>query len=166
MKKQTIIKIVSWLLVVIWMGAIFWFSDMNGNESTHRSKQTINNVITETIDTTNKLGITDKHPSKRKINDITDKLNYPLRKLMHMGEYFILVILLYNAFYQSGVRNKRIILYSILVCFLYACSDEFHQLFRERTGHFSDVLIDTMGGVIAMIIISFGKNLKKYNNKK
>lgn len=164
MNKQKVFKIISWFLVILWMLVIFWLSDMSGVESRNKSKGTISTVVETTIDTTNKIGITDEHPTKEEIDDITDKLNYPLRKLMHMGEYFILAILLYNAFYQSGIRNKKIMLYSILICFLYACSDEFHQLFRERTGHFSDVLIDTTGGVIAMVIIRFRRKRVLKNN--
>ena len=45
----------------------------------------------------------------------------------------------------SPFIKSRSIIFSILVCFLYSCSDEFHQLFRERTGQFIDVIGVTKG---------------------
>ena len=39
--------------------------------------------------------------------------------------------------------------------FLYACTDEFHQLFVPgRAGRFTDVLIDTTGGIIMLLFIA------------
>jgi VanZ family protein len=45
-------------------------------------------------------------------------------------------------------------LYAMAITFLYACSDEFHQLFVPgRAGRFTDVLIDcTVAGLITIII--------------
>ena len=41
------------------------------------------------------------------------------------------------------------------VTFLYACTDEFHQLFVPgRAGRFTDVLIDTTGGIIMLLFIA------------
>ena len=51
-------------------------------------------------------------------------------------------------------------------CFLYACSDEFHQAFVPgRVGQFSDVLIDMIGvllGVISVCLVYFMKERKLY----
>lgn len=156
MNSKKLIIICSWLLVIIWMIAIFWLSNMDGNLSRYRSIKTINKVIESTVETTNKVGITDKHPSVEKVNDVSKKLNYPLRKIMHMGEYLILSLLLLNALYQSGVRGYKLYLLSIIICFMYACSDEYHQLFVGRTGQFSDVLIDTCGSLIGNCLYSIG----------
>jgi len=38
-------------------------------------------------------------------------------------------------------------------CFLYACSDEIHQLFVPgRSGKFTDVLIDSAGALLAVLL--------------
>ena len=164
MNKKTII-IISWSLVILWMAAIFWLSSMNSSLSTHRSMKTINKVIESTVETTNKIGITDKHPSEEKKQEVTEKLNYPLRKCMHMGEYLVLCLLLINAFYQSGVRDRKLIIFSILVCFLYACTDEVHQLFVGRAGQFSDVIIDTTGSIIGSCFYCIGCLIYKKSKK-
>ena len=54
--------------------------------------------------------------------------------------------------YKLKQTNKFII--SIGIGFLYACSDEFHQLFVPgRTAKFTDVLIDTSGVIVGSILI-------------
>ena len=147
-------KIISWFFVFLWMILIFTLSNMTGEVSTKASVGGIEKTITVIADTTNKMNITkkDKNQPKR-IEKISKKLNYPLRKYMHVTEYLILTLLLYNAFCKSGIKNKKTLFLCLLICFLYACTDEFHQLVRERTSSFIDVLIDTSGGLIAVLII-------------
>lgn len=85
-----------------------------------------------------------------------------IRKLAHMTEYAILFILLYLAvriYFSSFVMRSFI---SILICALYACTDEFHQMFVSgRSGKPFDVLIDMTGAVIALIICRILKFLPK-----
>ena len=157
MNKKKIIIVISWLLVIIWMGIIFWFSDMNTNESNTKSKNTITNVIESTVDTTNKLGITDKHPSEEKKQEVTNKLNEPLRKGMHASVYLVLAILLMNALIVSNAKLWLAIILSIIISFIYACSDEYHQTFVEgRSGKFTDILIDTTGALVGSGIYCLG----------
>ena len=50
-------------------------------------------------------------------------------------------------------RMRRALL-SLFICVLYACSDEWHQTFvYGRSGMASDVVIDTIGAGIALIIL-------------
>ena len=49
------------------------------------------------------------------------------------------------------VINTKLVLLSLLICFLYACSDEIHQLFVPgRSGEARDVLIDTLGACLGV----------------
>ena len=121
-KKNKYLRDISWILVILWMGVIFWFSSMPSTESNNKSEGTINKIIETTVNTTNKVGLTDKHPSEKKMNQVVEYLNYPLRKCMHASVYFVLVLLLLNAFRLSNVSLKKAIFFSILICFLYACS--------------------------------------------
>lgn len=162
MRKKMIL---SWIFVFLWMILIFLLSDMTGTKSHELSKGNIENTLTTVIEKTNDLGITKPEKNQtQKISDIAEFLNYPIRKGLHVTEYFILTLLLYHAFHQSGVKNKKAMLFSLLICFLYACSDEFHQLFRQRTSHFSDVVIDTCGGMLAIFFLYFRQKKKKINN--
>ena len=148
MKKTIII-----LLTLLWCIVIFIFSSMSGNESNEKSKETINNVIDTTLEVTNDSGITDKHPSEKKINSVIEKLNRPLRKCMHASVYFVLAILVFLSFKSFKINGWKLYIFPILICFIYACTDEFHQYFVSgRTSEFLDVLIDTGGAVVGIIV--------------
>ena len=145
--------LISWILVILWMITIFYLSSMNSEVSNNKSKTTINTVVTTSIETTNNIGITNKDISKDKVNSIVNILNKPLRKCMHSIVYFVLVILLINAFYNTNIRNYKAYIFSIIISFIYACTDEYHQLFvLGRTGQFTDVLIDTIGVLLGCLV--------------
>ena len=75
-----------------------------------------------------------------------------VRKAAHMSEYALLTLTLIYGFYKNQYPIQKIIIYSLIGTFLYACSDEMHQLFiGGRAGQFTDVLIDTCGGCLTII---------------
>lgn len=159
-------KIISWILVIGWAIIIFIMSSMDTNESNGSSKQVINNVVERTVETTNGLGITDKHPTENKMNKVIEKLNYPLRKAAHASEYFIFTILILIALKNSGVKGNEKFIIALVICFIYACTDEYHQTFvNGRTGQFSDTLIDTFGGFISCLMYTFLMKINKIRKK-
>ncbi len=140
-------------------------SSMDTNESNTKSKNTLNEIVEKSVNATNGLGITDKHPTQNKLNEVISKLNHPFRKIAHASEYLILSILLLVALKNSGVSSAKIFIITLMICFMYACTDEYHQTFVSgRTGQFSDVLIDALGafiGILGYIIISKLRNRKE-----
>lgn len=75
-----------------------------------------------------------------------------VRKAAHMSEYALLTLTLIYGFYKNQYPIQKIMIYSLIGTFLYACSDEMHQLFiGGRAGQFTDVLIDTCGGCLTII---------------
>lgn len=88
----------------------------------------------------------------------------PVRKAAHFFIYFVLGIALISFLREFSISVRKIILLSIFLAFLYACSDEFHQLFVSgRSGQFSDVLLDTLGAStgIGIYYLLFRKKLKE-----
>ncbi|MFH1540718.1 MAG: VanZ family protein [Elusimicrobiota bacterium] len=82
-----------------------------------------------------------------------------LRKGAHITEYFILTILLIRAFRKSfRISFPFLVLWPSVISFLYACSDEYHQIFvKDRCGTPLDVLVDAVGILIVIFIyIKFG----------
>ncbi|QCX34380.1 VanZ family protein [Caloramator sp. E03] len=65
--------------------------------------------------------------------------------------YLVLGILLLNALRRNDViRNNSIV---ILICVLYAISDEFHQVFVPGRGpNIRDVFIDSTGTLVGILI--------------
>lgn len=92
--------------------------------------------------------------------NIISVLNFIIRKLAHLTEYFILTLLAVSLLKEYTTSERKIIIISLVFCFLYACTDEYHQsLIPGRTSAFRDVLIDTSGGLI-YILIYYLKNKK------
>ena len=86
--------------------------------------------------------------------------DFVFRKLAHISEYFVLTLLLVNALKQHYLSKKKIIIFSILLAFAYACSDEYHQTFIiAREGVIKDVLIDSIGIFLSSYL--FGRRKKK-----
>ena len=87
-------------------------------------------------------------------------LSLPVRKVAHFTEYFILGILLLLTFNSYGIKNWYI---PIIICVLYALSDEVHQYFVPgRACRILDVLIDSTGGTVGVL---FSRIVKKTLHK-
>ena len=138
-------RIIKWVLLIIWMTIIFLLSHQaHSGDTTHS--------ILEVI-----------FPSIAKSNNI-DILNFIIRKLAHITEYLILTLLIISLLKEYSLEERTIIILSIIICFTYACSDEFHQAFIPgRTSLFKDVLIDTTGGIIGVLIYTLTKKISRKN---
>jgi VanZ family protein len=139
-------KRINMALLIGWMIIIFLFSHQSAEVSNQN-----NELIVYIFDL---LGL-DLHSAFGEIID------YIIRKIAHFAEYFILYILFYNVFKERKTFSKSL-LYSLIGVFLYACTDEFHQIFVPgRTGKIGDVIIDTAGGLVALTVIYIYNTLKK-----
>ena len=79
-----------------------------------------------------------------------------VRKTAHFTEYAILGILFYLNLrhHSSQKQSPKLFALAILFSALYACTDEFHQLFVPgRTGQPFDVLVDTLGATFGCLIV-------------
>jgi VanZ family protein len=93
------------------------------------------------------------------------------RKCAHLTEYAILAILVWRALSQPVRQDPRpwhwpVAVRTTLWVVLYAASDEFHQLFvPSREGAVRDVLIDTSGGILALLALwAFGNWRRRREN--
>ncbi|WP_027088481.1 VanZ family protein [Thomasclavelia saccharogumia] len=127
-------KLKYFIPAILWMIFIFIMSHTNGNDSSNQS-----NFFVEII--------------LKFINIDRSILALLIRKTAHMSEYALLLFFIYYGF-KKTITYQYTLLLSLLITFLYACSDEFHQLFIPgRSGQFVDVLIDTAGGAFMLLII-------------
>lgn len=139
-------KILWTVFLITWMIIIFIFSNQNGEKSQKTSDRLIKNVVNIVYQ------IKDKELNKEKEEQLIENTSLIVRKMAHFTVYFILGIISYFTLKSYQVQN--IIFYSILICVLYACSDEIHQLFSAgRSGKILDVYIDTLGGITAILSI-------------
>ena len=83
-------------------------------------------------------------------------INVCTRKLAHLTEYAILGFLAARAFRTSPhpTIKRRWFWISLALVAVYALLDEYHQSFvPSRTSSIFDSLIDTTGGLLALIIV-------------
>ncbi|MGH9477154.1 MAG: VanZ family protein [Terriglobales bacterium] len=82
-------------------------------------------------------------------------LNAPFRKFCHVLVYFVLSVLAYRAFSMGQLRySVKAGWRALVLCILYAASDEYHQSFIPGRGpSVHDVIIDSCAAVLALILI-------------
>ena len=140
-------KIIKLTLVILWMLLIFFFSNQRAEDSSKLSDGIIVKVVNVFVD---------KELSKEKQEEILEKYTTLVRKTAHFIIYLILGILVVNLLCEYNI--KQIILISLFICMLYSISDEFHQLFIDgRSGEIRDILIDTIGSLVGIMIYKITK---------
>ncbi len=131
-KTRTAGLIISWLCVTVCVAAIFFFSAQNGEESQELSIR---------------FAFLLRFP----------ELVAVIRKLAHYLEFTALGASLSFALYYTFGKRKP--LHTFAAGFLYAVSDEFHQLFVDgRACRAFDVFIDSLGvfsGILFFYAITF-----------
>jgi VanZ family protein len=152
-------KVILITITIGWMILIFNFSNQKSTISTNVSNSFMDNTIV------NIFKMFNNDITSEKINLIKTYFFLPTRKIAHIAVYFILAILVMYTLKEFKVKD--ILYYSLLICYLYALSDEFHQLFViGRSGEFKDVIIDTLGSILAIIIFKNKmKSVPIYNLK-
>lgn len=149
-------KIISTCLLIIWMIIIFIFS----NQNAVKSETTSDKVSTEIINTV--ITVTKQEITEKEKKNLIEDYRFLIRKTAHFTLYVVLGILAYITFSSYGI--KKITLSTIIFCFIYACSDEFHQLFSNgRTAQILDVFIDTLGGIFICVLINLIKKTRIFN---
>ncbi len=87
-----------------------------------------------------------------------------VRKTAHFTEYAILGLLFYlNLKHHSNKKQSpKLFALAILFSALYACTDEFHQLFVPgRTGQIFDVFVDTLGATFGCLIVLVVQKIRR-----
>lgn len=137
------------------MVLIFKFSSSNGEDSTKQSM----GLIGKTIGVIAEIINPDIIEEEKLV--LYEKYHVPVRKLAHISEYFILCLLVCMFLCTYNISYKKIIVYSFIFCFLYACSDEVHQLYVPgRSGNIKDVFIDSIGISFVLVVYYFKKRGK------
>lgn len=145
-KNIKYIRIISILFVLVWMLVIFRFSASSGTSSGNMSKS-VTTLFYKLIEV-----FSGKNLESTLSAEHLATVHFLIRKLAHMFIYFVLSISVMITLFTFPLKLSTRSLFSILICFLYACSDEFHQIFVSGRGAaFSDVLVDTTGAIFGII---------------
>ena len=139
-------KRITWLLVIFLMALIFYLSHQPANKSNSLSKG-VTDVIVESLEKiTPNMDI-----NKRSFNHI-------LRKNAHFFSYLLLGALVTRGLRYFGIKGYKAMGLALLICVLFAISDEIHQLYVPgRGGQVKDVIIDSAGAFVGIL----GYTIKK-----
>lgn len=136
-------KILSFIPVILIMTVIFGFSAQNGEQSGGLSE-----IITQFLAGSILHG--------RLSQEEMLLLEFIVRKAAHFSEYFLLSLSLIFALHTNGLRGRKLFFVTLIWCFLYACTDEYHQSFvGGRFPQLRDVMIDTCGGLCGDVLAHF-----------
>ena len=153
-----------WLLPIMWMGVIFYAS------STPYEKQNIKPLLSETIDLSflkpflGWISFTYHHSVVSvETHGVEGFIEFFIRKGAHVGVFFVLLCLFFIAFKKTASMSNRTTLFtSFFLTAAYAILDEIHQGFTpDRTPYFGDVLLDSLGGFLAVLCLLFLRKRKK-----
>lgn len=158
MKKSFWVYLILTLSIMV---GIFCFSAQPGEKSSKISLSVTKRVVTEQPS---------EHITKKEINDKTDLVEVIIRKSAHFLIFTALGFSVFMTLYKSGKLNKICIIciISLIICIVYAITDEVHQLFvSERSGEVRDVLIDSAGSLLGILLTSGTLKIGKIiRNKK
>ena len=139
-------KVVLWILVIGCMTAIFMFSAQPAEESTNLSDSVLYKILEffNVFDDMKRIGQV----------ELIYNLSVLVRKLAHFSIDALLGFLsrlLFGIGYDFDGKNGFAAAFSLSV--IYAVTDEIHQLFVPgRSGMFTDVLIDSLGAFVGVLI--------------
>lgn len=137
MNNKKIIRIILFILIVIWAVVVFNLSNQNGDESSGLSRKLVT-LFTQD-------------------ENVINKVEPYVRKFAHFSEYGLGGVLFISLFSTYEWTDRRKILTSVFLGIWYAIADEIHQLLVPgRNGAIFDVYIDSLGfatGVCMMLFI-------------
>lgn len=150
--KIHIKRVVFLVLIILNCITIFYFSHQIANNSSKQSSRVVE-IVSNIVPFIKNM----QEPNKTILKE--GILSTIIRKTAHFSIYAMLGIFTIN--FVVTISNKNIhknIIYTILFCFIYAITDEFHQSFIPgRSAEIRDVLIDTLGaltGILVVIVIT------------
>ena len=158
--KKNILRIILILLLLGTFYIIFGFSSQDGEKSGSISKR-----ITEKIAT---LIPQIQEKSKLEKENIMNTMERIIRKMAHFSIYTVVGLLLMSLISTYNIKEKNRLIITLTTGIIYASSDEIHQSFVPgRSPMITDVVIDTMGVILGILLIILGKKIiKKYRKNK
>ena len=141
------------------MAAIFGFSSQTYDQTMKTS-----DVIVKPIENTVRKDSSEFESEKEEqdyIKKLEGKLDKAVRKSAHMIIFGVLALFVYLLCKSFGMSDADAIVLTLVVCAVYAGSDELHQKFVDgRTSQFADVCVDEFGAVVSVVIVRIIKTIK------
>lgn len=148
-------KIVLTILVIIWAGVIFNFSSQVATTSNEVST----GVTEKVVDLSPQIN---NLPHEKK-EQLIEELNNKFRKYAHFMLFLIFGMLVISLVKSYSFKSVNAYILTLLICLLYAVSDEIHQIFVAGRGcQRQDVVIDFSGSFLGSLIILTASTWKTF----
>ena len=140
-------KILYWIPTIICMLIIFNFSSENSEVSSGTSGNVGRWLLKTFYNGFEKLSSIEQ-------SQLVESIQFYIRKTAHFSIYALLgVCTHFGTLANKKISRQKNVFISLLICLVYASSDEIHQLFVSgRSGQVSDVLLDFTGSIFGTII--------------
>ena len=140
-------KFLYWIPTIICMLIIFNFSSENSEVSSSTSGNVGRWLLKTFYNGFEKLSSIEQ-------SQIVESIQFYIRKTAHFSIYALLgVCTHFGTLANKKISHQKNVFISLLICLVYASSDEIHQLFISgRSGQVSDVLLDFTGSIFGTII--------------
>ncbi len=144
---RSFFRALSIILLVLWMGFIFYMSAQPAEVSSQISGSVIEIVAEKVYPSFEELSTVEK-------TEIVESFQFIVRKSAHVFAFALLGFLSLLSFVSyTKLRFVVRMLLSFLISVLYAMSDEYHQRFVSgRSCELRDLLLDTIGIVGAILL--------------
>lgn len=149
MKKQ----LLYWILPIAWMGIIFYSS------ATPYEQQDMKPLLGDKMDVAflepllAPIDFTyNGQAVSLETHGVEGMVEFYIRKAAHVGVFFVLTLLFKLTLGKTtSLRESQQLTISFFLTVAYAIMDEFHQsLTPNRTPYVGDVLLDSIGGLLAV----------------
>lgn len=161
LKKKKLYTIVAVMLLTAMYAVIFLFSAESGEESAGLSGRVADFIMSLYEKLTGGGG------GGGAAGTEVFPLEAVIRKMAHFTEYLLVGLLSYGIvliWYAPGLKGSGLVLLQV---FLSGAVDELHQYFVPgRAAMFRDVLLDTAGGAVGIILVFMLYRLKKHRSVK
>ena len=153
LRRRVAIALCIAFFVVINMAVIFALSEEDREESGTRSKGVTAFVVRVIYPDYDHMSYDDQLA-------VTESAHRFVRKAAHFLEYALLgfltsglVLFLRRHLFRRKPKRWKTWICPAVFCFLYAVTDEVHQIFSDRGASPTDVLIDTLGAIAGILLI-------------
>lgn len=150
MTKRRLWIIITLLATLLVAGVIFSFSAQKGEDSNALGSSIIEPVVAALYP-----GIADMAAPARQA--LLETITFVVRKLAHFSEFALLGLCLmahvHLVRWEKPMKGSGLIAWAIAT--LYACSDEWHQMFvSDRSPELRDVGIDSAGALCGILFMA------------
>jgi len=138
--------LVAWVAVVLWMTFIFVMSAQPADLSKQTSGGVAELILRLIVPDYDEL-------TEAEQAEMIENIQHFVRKTAHFCAYALLGVLFFTAYSGHFEKLSFLAPLSLITTALYAASDELHQRFVSgRSGEIADVLLDSSGAVMGILL--------------